>query len=94
MVVFMAFHLGNARAEHASALRVNPFSNPFLLLAAVTALAVHIGALYAPPTQWLLRVEPIDAAAWVRIVAVATTVVVVVELDKLLRRLLARSRST
>jgi calcium-translocating P-type ATPase len=94
MVVFMAFHLGNARVERESALRVNPLANPFLLLSAAAALAVHVAALYAPPTQWLLRVEPIDAAAWVRIVAIGVTVVVVVEIEKLVRRLHARQRWT
>jgi Ca2+-transporting ATPase len=92
MVVFMAFHLGNARVEHQSALRVSPLANPFLLIAAATALAVHVAALYAPPTQWLLRVTPIDLDAWWRIVAVAVTVVVVVEIDKFLRRVVRRHR--
>jgi Ca2+-transporting ATPase len=86
MVVFMTFHIGNARAERGSALRVNPLANPFLLVAAAVALVVHVAALYAPPTRWLLRVEPIDAAAWVRIVPLAVTVVLVVEVDKLVRR--------
>jgi magnesium-transporting ATPase (P-type) len=86
MVVFMALHVGNARTESRSALRVNPLANPFLLVATAAALGVHVAALYLPPTQWLLRVEPIDLQAWVRIVAVATTVLVAVELDKFLRR--------
>ena len=90
MVVFMALHVGNARSQTRSVLRVSPLSNPFLLLATVAALGVHVAALYAPPTQWLLRVAPIDLAAWVRIVAVAGSVLVVVELDKLLRSLPAR----
>jgi calcium-translocating P-type ATPase len=86
MVVFMAFHVGNARAEHQSSLRLNPLANPFLLISTVAALSVHTAALYAPPTQFLLRVEPIDGAAWIRIVAVAVTVVIVVEIDKFVRR--------
>jgi Ca2+-transporting ATPase len=89
MVVFMAFHLGNARVERESALRVSPLANPFLLVAAAAALAVHVAALYLPPTQWLLRVTPVDLEAWWRIVAVALAVVVV-EIDKLLRRRVRR----
>lgn len=86
MVVFMALHVGNSRTESRSALAVSPLRNPFLLVATVAALAVHIAALYLPPTRWLLRVEPVDPQAWVRIVAVATTVLAVVEVDKFLRR--------
>lgn len=88
MVVFMTFHLVNARAEHYSVLRVDHLANPFLLLSALAALGVHVAALYAPPTRWLLRVEPIEVAAWPRIVAIAATVLVAVEVDKLIRRLI------
>jgi len=35
-------------------------------------------------------VEPLDAAAWARIAAVAVSVVVVVELEKMVRRAWAR----
>lgn len=92
MVVFMALHVGNSRAETTSVLRVHPLSNRFLLIAAVMAMTVHVSALYLPPTQYLLRVEPIDLAAWVRIVPVATTVLIVVELEKWIRRRAARRR--
>ncbi|HLF41301.1 MAG TPA: HAD-IC family P-type ATPase [Acidimicrobiia bacterium] len=86
MVVFMAFHVGNSRSEQRSILALSPTSNPFLLAATAAALAVHVGSLYFPPTQYILRVEPIEAAAWVRIVAVATTIIAVMEAHKWLRR--------
>jgi len=86
MVVYMAFHAGNSRSESTSVLGMSPFSNPFLLIATLAALAVHVAALYLPPTQFILRVEPIDPAAWVRLVAVATTILFAVEADKLVRR--------
>lgn len=86
MVVFMALHVGNARTESRSALRVSPLANPFLLVSTVAALGVHVAALYLPATQWLLRVEPVDPQAWLRVVAVAATVLVAVEVDKFLRR--------
>jgi hypothetical protein len=41
-----------------------------------------VAALYLPPTQYVLRVEPISAGAWVRLVVVALSVLVVVEADK------------
>jgi Ca2+-transporting ATPase len=86
MVVFMAFHVGNARSESTSLLRLNPVSNRFLFAATLAAVAVHIASLYLPPTQFVLRVEPIELAAWVRIVAVASSILVVIEVHKLLRR--------
>jgi len=86
MVMFMAFHVGNARSESTSLFRLSPVSNPFLFVATLSALAIHAAALYLPPTQYVLRVEPIEAAAWLRIVAVATSILVAMELHKLIRR--------
>jgi len=86
MVVFQALHVGNARSERRSALAKSPFSNRFLLLGTVGALAIHVAALHIPFTQEVLRVEPLGAAEWLRIVLVALSVVVAVELHKLVRR--------
>jgi calcium-translocating P-type ATPase len=86
MVLFQAFHLGNARSERRSLFRLNPFSNRFLILAAATALSIHALALYLPPTRFLLYVEPLDARQWLVCLATAASVVVAVELHKLIER--------
>ncbi|MFO7589961.1 MAG: HAD-IC family P-type ATPase [Acidimicrobiia bacterium] len=86
LVLFMAFHVGNCRSEWRSAFRVNPFSNRFLLGAQLLALALHAGALYAGPTQYVLRVEPVGPGAWLRMTLVALTIVAAIELHKRVRR--------
>jgi calcium-translocating P-type ATPase len=86
MVLFQAFQAGNARSEHGSLLGMNPFSNRFLFVAVFGALLIHAGALYWGPTQFILRVEPVDGAAWLRMAAVATSILLVVEVHKWLRR--------
>ena len=86
MVIFMAFHAGNARSETTSLLRLHPTSNRFLSIATLGTVALHAASLYLPPTQFVLRVEPIELAAWGRIVVVAASILVVFELDKALRR--------
>ncbi|MBI3948231.1 MAG: HAD-IC family P-type ATPase [Armatimonadetes bacterium] len=93
MVLFQNFHVWNARSSQTSAFRINPFSNPFLFVAVAAALAVHAGALYLPFMQFVLRVEPIEPSAWVRIVLVAVSVLVVVELHKAFRRAVPRQRA-
>ncbi|MFN7016018.1 MAG: cation-translocating P-type ATPase, partial [Fimbriimonadales bacterium] len=85
MVLFQNFHIGNSRSEFRSAFLLSPLRNPFLLLAALSALTIHALALYLPPTQFVLRVEPIELEAWLRSVLAALSVVVVVELHKWLR---------
>jgi magnesium-transporting ATPase (P-type) len=86
MVVYQVFQAGNARSETESVLQRSPFSNKFLYLATAAAVSIHVAALYLPPTQALLRVEPIEAAAWLRIVVVATSILFAMEAHKYLRR--------
>ena len=86
MVLFQMFHVGNCRSERRSVLALSPWSNPFLFVATAAALLVHVAALYLPPTQYLLRVEPLDLGAWIRMALTASTILVAVEVDKLLRR--------
>jgi calcium-translocating P-type ATPase len=85
MVLYQMFHLGNSRSEHLSVFRKSPFSNPFLLVATSAAILVHAGALYFGPTQLVLRVEPIELATWGRILLVASSILVAIEVHKLVR---------
>jgi calcium-translocating P-type ATPase len=82
LVIAQAYHVYNSRALARSVFRTNPLSNRCLLVAQVVALIVHVGALYLPATQFVLRVEPIDAASWVRILLAGLTVIAVNELHK------------
>jgi calcium-translocating P-type ATPase len=86
MVLFQNFHIGNSRSEFESVFRKNPFSNHFLFASAAVALLVHTGALYFGPSQYVLRVEPIELEAWVRMVFVAASIVLVIEAHKVIRR--------
>jgi magnesium-transporting ATPase (P-type) len=86
MVVFQVFQAGNSRSETESVFRRNPFSNRLLFVATVCALGIHVAALYLPPTQYVLRVEPIGLGSWFGIVGIATSILVAMELHKVLRR--------
>ena len=86
MVVFQVFQAGNSRSETESVFHRSPFSNKLLLVATIAALGIHIAALYLPPTQYVLRVEPIGLTAWLRIVVIATSILVAMEIHKALRR--------
>lgn len=90
MVLFQMFHVGNARGTIDSIFQRSPFSNRFLFLATLGAFLVHVGALYVPATQYILRVEPIgDLETWIRMAAVASTILVAIEAHKLVHRLVA-----
>jgi Ca2+-transporting ATPase len=81
MVLFQAFHVLNAR----SALAMNARHNRFLALGTLGAAGGHLLAMYLPPTQASLSIEPLDATTWARTVAVAASVILAVKVHKRLR---------
>ena len=85
MVIFQAFQAGNARSTSRSLLRISPFANRFLFLATAAAVTLHVAALYLPATRIALRVEPLRPETWAMIVAVALSILVVVEAHKVIR---------
>jgi Ca2+-transporting ATPase len=89
IVVAMAFHAGSSRSHDRSVFAVSPGANVFLSVATAATLALHAAALYLPFTQYVLRVEPLSPQAWLRVVLVASLVLVVSETDKAVRRWLS-----
>lgn len=86
LVLFQNFHVGNARSTTRSVFTLSPLANHFLLLAVLAALTLHIGALYTPFLQFVLRVEPIPLELWPLILVTSLCIIVVIEIHKWLRR--------
>jgi Ca2+-transporting ATPase len=86
LVMFQVVHVGNCRSELRSAFAQSPLTNRFLLFGVAGSALLHLGAMYFPPTQQLLRLQPLEAETWLRIAAVSVSIIAVVELHKLLRR--------
>ena len=86
MVFFQFFQAWNSRSELQSLFSMNPLGNPFLFYGTLAALGAHLAAIYTPFLQWIFRMEPIDPAEWVRIGLMSLSVILLVEVDKLLRR--------
>ncbi|WP_051516038.1 cation-translocating P-type ATPase [Candidatus Blastococcus massiliensis] len=82
----------SARAENRSLFTMNPFGNRLLLGSALGALA-----LYAVATQWsatddLLGLVPLTASEWLICWILGASVLVIVEIDKLMHRM-SRNRA-
>jgi Ca2+-transporting ATPase len=92
MVFFQFFQAFNSRSEMQSLFRMNPLGNPFLFFGTMAAFLAHLAAIYLPALQWVFRMEPITPLEWVRILLISVTVVVVVEIDKLVRRIIHANR--
>jgi cation-transporting ATPase F len=93
LVAFQIFHVFNSRSVQRSVFRKNPISNKFLFAGTIVSFCIHFGALYFGPTQALLRIEPLTVETWLRLVPIALSILVVVEIHKLFRHpsYLARS---
>lgn len=87
MVLSMALFLGTCRSETLPIWRNDPRSNPFLLVGVLAALSIHVIVIHIPPTQLLLGLEPISIGTWVLVIALAPSVIGVVEVHKWYHRL-------
>jgi len=43
---------------------------------------MHIGAMHSPPAQFVFRVEPVGLETWAKRIALASSIIVAVELHK------------
>lgn len=86
-VFFENFHALNCRSETRSLFRVPIRSNYFLVLGVCGAQGIHIAAMHTPGLSEALRIAPLGTGEWVTIAGVACTIVVVMEIYKLVARL-------
>lgn len=82
MVVFQFFHVFNSRSLDRSIFRIPFFSNRFLFISMVAALAAHLTVLHLPFLQSVFRTQPLSPQLWGWIVVVGLTVILGGELDK------------
>lgn len=90
LVCMNFFHAGSSRAEHRSLFSLSPISNPFLLITAAGSLLLQAGAMSWAPSASILGLAPLSLAEWALCFAIGSTVLMVVEIEKLLRRLAER----
>jgi Ca2+-transporting ATPase len=94
MVFFQFFQLWNSRSETRSVFAINPLSNPFLAFSMLAALVAQILVIYEPNMQRLFNTTALTEAQWIRILLTASTIIVVVEVDKFVRARLAAKRES
>jgi magnesium-transporting ATPase (P-type) len=86
VVLFENFHVFNCRSEYLSAFRVPISRNYFLIAGVIAAQGIHILALYVPFLQDVLQLQPVSLVEWLVLLALASSVVVVMEIFKAVRR--------
>ena len=83
VVLFEIAHVGNARSETTSILRLSPLRSPVLLAGTTGAFLVHVAAMYLPLGQAVLGTAPLPLGTWLVLGGVALVLPVVIELHKL-----------
>ncbi|HMP41361.1 MAG TPA: HAD-IC family P-type ATPase, partial [Roseiflexaceae bacterium] len=84
MVLFENVHVFNCRSEYVSALRVPLGRNKVLIGGVFAALGLHLLSMQLPFMQSLLRVAPVSFAEFGILFALALSVLLVMEIFKLL----------
>ena len=86
MVFFQFFQTWNSRSETRSIFRIDLLSNRLLFFAMIAAFFAQFAVVEVPALQWIFRTEPFTASEWVRVALITSTVLIVVEVDKLIRK--------
>ncbi len=84
LAVFQWFNAWNCRHETKSIFRLNPFSNKYLIGATLTVIVLQLLAIYNPLLQEILHTKPLDLIDWIVIIPVASTIIIVEEIRKLI----------
>jgi Ca2+-transporting ATPase len=83
-VLFQFFNVFNARAEHRSAFNANFLRNGKLWLALLGVLLLQLAVVHWPPAQQIFGTTALSAGDWLLAAGVASSVLVLEELRKLL----------
>ena len=94
LVCLNFFLAGSSRAEHRSLFALSPVSNPFLLVTAAGSLLLQAGAMWWQPSASILGLTPLSLMEWAVCFALGSTVLIIVEIEKLVRRAIASRSDT
>lgn len=85
LVLMQFYHVMNCRSEYRSAFKVPLKNNIILMIGIVVAFSLHIVATELPLLQSLLRTQPLPIEKWLVLGAIASVVIIVMEIYKWLR---------
>jgi P-type Ca2+ transporter type 2C len=83
LAAFQWFNAWNVRSETNSAF-YRPFTNKYLILGLFGAVGSHIFAVYNPFMQNILRLVPLDPYDWAIAISVASSILLVEEIRKII----------
>lgn len=92
IVLFQLFNVFNVRSERLSIFQMKMLSNPFLFYSVLASIAAQIAIIYVPSFRFVFRTSALGVSDWAMVTLVATTVLLAVEGEKALRRMVILKR--
>lgn len=89
-VLFNFVQVGNARTEYRSLLTLNPLRNKLLMFTAIGSVVLLWAVMHWSVSARVLGLVPLTMTEWISCGLIALSVLVLVELDKLVRTLVRR----
>jgi len=86
MVLFENVHVFNCRSESLSVFTHSLLKNPILVFGTLAAQLIHIGSMYTPWIKDVLAIQPVSLTHWGELLAMALSLMLVMELHKWFRR--------
>ena len=86
LALFQIWNVHNSRSVSLSLFRIGPFSNRPLLLIGLLSLSLQVMAMHVPGLNDLLQAEPLTAIEWIICISISMTIVILLEIKKLLVR--------
>ena len=83
MVLLQNVDTFNARSETVSAFAMPLRANPVLVAGVTAVLLLHVAAMHVPLLQGVVRLAPLPSGAWLLLGCAASTLLLVMELQKL-----------
>jgi len=91
LALFQIWNVHNSRSIDSSLFQIGAFSNKPLLMIGVVSLTLQTMAIHVPGLNVLMRATPLEAHEWLICISVSLSIVVLVEVKKLLTRVWKRT---
>lgn len=86
LAIFQWFNAWNCRSEDKSLFKSNPFSNIYLVGATMIVFVLQLMAVYAPFMHKILKTVPLLWSEWVLAATVASSIIIIEEIRKLIMK--------
>ena len=86
MVVFQVFNVLNCRSLRESIFKLPFFSNKYVLGSMLLSFFLSISTVYVLPMEKIFHTTALNGTDWLKIVLVSLSIIIVVEIEKLIRR--------